>query len=190
MLWWFDFSCGSQCAIATLVHGWAVCRNRAKCGFGCPLRLGQLDGWSLIPRFAQATFDGSRGEVKSAKLIFFDLPEQNLTPITPSLKVKGGFSSVADREYHLCLALLNDAVPIAYIDGRRRKRKPRMAVPFANPVHLAAGFTPPPKRSYSVPLRRALEAHRTLSIPWQWTGDLSHVKVEPLAQPKYQPPSF
>ncbi|EDL48176.1 hypothetical protein ED21_31534 [Erythrobacter sp. SD-21] len=167
-------------------------QEQSKVWLRLPARLGQLDGWtiSLITRFAQTTLDGSGGEVESAELIFFDLPEQNLTPITRKLKVKGSFSSVADGEYHLCLALPNDALPIAYIDGGRLKRKPGMAVPFANPVHLSAGFTPPPKRSYSVPLRRALEARRTLSIPGQWTGDLSHMKVETLAQPKYQPPSF
>ena len=84
-----------------------------------PVRLGQLNGWtiSLIPCFAQTTLDSSGGEVESANRIFLELPEQELTSITPTLKVKGGFSTVADRENHLCFALSNDVVPIAYIDG-------------------------------------------------------------------------
>ena len=108
----------------------AGCPTNARARIGCsqkqgkvwlrsPVRLRQLDGWpiSLVPCFAQLTLDSSRGAVKSAKRIFLDLPEQDLAPITPTLKVEGGFSTVADRENHLCFALSNDVIPIAYIDG-------------------------------------------------------------------------
>ncbi|ABC62899.1 hypothetical protein ELI_04035 [Erythrobacter litoralis HTCC2594] len=62
-------------------------QEQSKAWFRLPARLGQLDSWttSLIPRFAQTTLDGSRGEVESAKVIFFDLPEQDLTSTTPKL---------------------------------------------------------------------------------------------------------
>lgn len=144
----------------------------------------------MFPRRPQTILNGSRCEIERAKLIFLELPKPHPNSITPPLKAKCRFPSVADREYHVCLSLPDDTMPIAGVDGRRRKRKPRMAVPFANPVHLSARFTPPPKRSEPVPQRRALKAGRILPIPCQWTGDLSHMKVWAFAQSKYQPARF